>query len=93
MRRPRARFTVRWMMVAVAIVAMGAATSGLFARREEYQRRALTHELLAYFLRRGCSNIAPQPSRASYHEELQLKYERAARFPWLAVEPDPPEPD
>jgi hypothetical protein len=23
---------------------------------------------------------------------LRLKYERAARYPWFAVEPDPPEP-
>jgi hypothetical protein len=28
----------------------------------------------------------------SYHERLRLKYERAARYPWLLVEPDPPPP-
>jgi hypothetical protein len=27
-----------------------------------------------------------------HYEALKLKYERAARRPWLPVEPDPPEP-
>ncbi len=27
-----------------------------------------------------------------YHKFLRLKYERAARYPWLPVAPDPPEP-
>ena len=30
--------------------------------------------------------------RADYYAKLRLKYERAARFPWLPVEPDAPEP-
>jgi hypothetical protein len=30
--------------------------------------------------------------RATYHAALRRKYERAARYPWLPVEPDPPEP-
>jgi hypothetical protein len=29
---------------------------------------------------------------ARYHVELRRKYERAARYPWLPVAPDPPEP-
>jgi hypothetical protein len=28
-----------------------------------------------------------------YHMQMRRKYERAAWFPWLPVEPDPPEPD
>lgn len=28
-----------------------------------------------------------------YYEQLKLKYERAARYPWLAIEPDPPRPE
>jgi hypothetical protein len=27
-----------------------------------------------------------------WHEAMADKYERAARYPWLCVEPDPPEP-
>jgi hypothetical protein len=29
---------------------------------------------------------------ADYHAQLARKYERAARYPWLPVEPDPPLP-
>ncbi len=28
-----------------------------------------------------------------YHRELKGKYDRAACYPWLPVEPDPPEPE
>jgi hypothetical protein len=31
--------------------------------------------------------------RADHHASLARKYEEAARYPWLPVEPDPPEPD
>ena len=34
-----------------------------------------------------CKRLIP------YFLALRLKYERAARFPWLHVEPDPPTPD
>jgi hypothetical protein len=30
------------------------------------------------------------PAIAAYHDALKIKYERAARYPWLPVEPDPP---
>jgi hypothetical protein len=30
---------------------------------------------------------------ANYYENLKNKYERAARYPWLAIEPDPSAPD
>ena len=29
-------------------------------------------------------------ARIRYHERLRLRYERAARYPWLPVPPDPP---
>jgi hypothetical protein len=32
------------------------------------------------------------PSHIAYHEALARKYRRAARHPWLPVEPDPPPP-
>jgi hypothetical protein len=31
--------------------------------------------------------------RADHHASLVRKYEHAARYPWLPVEPDPPPPD
>jgi hypothetical protein len=30
---------------------------------------------------------------SDFHRALRLKYEHAARFPWLPVAPDPPSPD
>ncbi|MGO9466104.1 MAG: hypothetical protein ACLQIB_55340 [Isosphaeraceae bacterium] len=32
-------------------------------------------------------------SLMGYHRALNGKYDRAARYPWLRVEPDPPEPE
>jgi hypothetical protein len=29
------------------------------------------------------------PAMVKYHDDMRLKYERAARYPWLSVEPDP----
>ena len=29
----------------------------------------------------------------AWHARLKEKYRRVARFPWLAIEPDPPEPE
>ena len=31
--------------------------------------------------------------RINYHAEMARKYEHAARYPWLPVAPDPPEPE
>ena len=31
-------------------------------------------------------------AKARFHDALRIKYERAARYPWILVEPDPPEP-
>jgi hypothetical protein len=33
-----------------------------------------------------------EEATASYHATLKRKYEHAALYPWLPVEPDPPEP-
>ncbi len=35
---------------------------------------------------------AHQLKLAKYHYDMARKYEHAARYPWLPVEPDPPEP-
>jgi hypothetical protein len=29
----------------------------------------------------------------THHHSLRLKYDRASRYPWLPVAPDPPEPE
>ena len=42
--------------------------------------------------RLGREPSAVPRQRAIYHAALRRKYERAARYPWLPVPPDPPEP-
>ena len=32
------------------------------------------------------------PAIAKYHHAMRIKYERAARYPWLSVDVDPPKP-
>ena len=33
-----------------------------------------------------------RPANLAYYARMRDKYERAARYPWMTVEPDPPEP-
>jgi hypothetical protein len=45
------------------------------------------------FLAREEQATARSRRRADYYATLVAKYRRAARYPWLAVTPDPPEPE
>ena len=83
MRMPRFRFTVRGMMVTVAIAAgvIGAeAMRRTSAARSELARR--------YRLR---LRVIASPVGNERFEGLARKYEDAARYPWLPVPPEPPD--
>jgi hypothetical protein len=41
----------------------------------------------------GRSEREGAEARAAYHARLRQKYEEAARYPWLPVDSDPPEPE
>jgi hypothetical protein len=98
----RPRFTVRLLMAVVAIVALATAVAVLASRSNQF--RALAEEQaeaeatsLAYADDARGRDEDPQrvargEQMAAYHKSLKLKYERAARYPWLPVEPDPPMP-
>ncbi len=102
MRVPRVRFTVRRMMVAVAIVGLA---SGLWRRRESFLEESRRYAVAATL--HPCS-LPPEEGTDEYRRwqeeeemirrrddhllRLAAKYERAARYPWLPVAPDPPEP-
>jgi hypothetical protein len=43
-------------------------------------------------LRPSPAQVADRRRRAAYWDALEQKYERAAAYPWLSVEPDPPPP-
>jgi hypothetical protein len=79
------RFRIRMLMIAVAMVAFGLATIVFYRRSQNFTSRAQDHEV-AFVI--SCTT----PEYVSFHSALAEKYRRAARYPWLPVEPDPPEP-
>jgi Tfp pilus assembly protein PilE len=83
MRLPR--MTIRRWMVAVALIAV------LSAIGVELWRRSLAYSRLAdlYF---GRAAIWSDTKKIERDMALSERYRRAARSPWLPVEPDPPEP-
>ena len=90
MRMPRFRFTVRRMMVVVAIVAILIA---LKVRRDRFVALA-AHYAMKEELTLGTADavLASDRAKAARRERLRVTYTRAARYPWLPVAPDPPEP-
>lgn len=103
MRLPRVRFTVRRMMVAVAILALAlTAYAGIERRRARLQRLAQFHweKVAANSVVQADANPTIYRASASlrnrqlahYHVNLAYKYANAARHPLLPVATDPPEP-
>lgn len=120
-RLPRVRFTVRRLMVAVAVAAvlMGLVAQGLrrasLLRLADYHARearryrtiVVSSASVAADYRAGRPGLEGDYEAgarlysdqvrwfgplADHHEALRGKYERAARRPWLPVEPDLPPP-
>ena len=95
MRLPRIRMTTRRWMVAVAIV--GIVLGVTIERHNRFRKIADYHQGEIMKLARRLAAFAgssdhPLIPRLDSHESMRLKYEHAARYPWLPVEPDPPEP-
>jgi hypothetical protein len=91
MRLPRVRFTVRRLMVIVAIVGMAIGLSRwLWLRSLAFDRLAGFHSIRSNY---GNPLDANVQMKLTYHNALWNKYRRAARHPWLPIEPDPPEPE
>ncbi len=102
MKLPRVRFTVRRMMVAVAVVGTAFGSSVVLWRRaERFRRLAADHGMFRVRVNDGpeCSmwfkvdGDTTSPVRDEWRRALAEKYDRAARYPWLPVAPDPPEPE
>lgn len=90
MRLPRVRFTVRRLMVAVAVVGL------LFGMADRSRRFSAIADLYGGY-RVQASVTTPEEIRQlkewnAYRKAFYLKYRRAARYPWLPIESDPPEP-
>jgi hypothetical protein len=96
------RFTVRRLMVTVAIagIVLGPLAylgqrSKRFGQISRVHVRAMSDGAIeaANLKRRGDPRSKLASARADYHQAMWLKYFHAARYPWLPVEPDPPEPE
>lgn len=94
MQLTRPRFTVRRLMIAVAVIAILLGVgAGLQRRREKFRAIADSHrDEWNGFYSGSLDDIWRQSARNQYHRTMQDKYERAARHPYLPVEPDPSAP-
>ena len=97
---PRVRFTVRRMMVAVAIVGvfLGLIRAGWYVVRflqnpylddPRYIRAMRNREAEIHAEKEARST----GKKAAFHAAMKAKWERAARDLRLPVDPDPPEPE
>lgn len=97
-RLPRVRFTVRRMMVGVAIVALILVGSRIVWLRHRYRNLAQSYDVKEFALAFGVQDerVSVESVRAwkkiEYYAALKRKYERAASRPWVPVPPDPPPP-
>jgi regulator of PEP synthase PpsR (kinase-PPPase family) len=115
---PRFRFTIRRMMIAVAVVAVLITAEKLRQVRRDRLRKAAEYAveeaswmddaLKVETMTRKPKSLTDAASRKRVVEleevvtnyrlsgdrsgKLKQIYEKAARYPWLPVEPDPPEP-
>src|SRR5438270_8306845 len=106
MRIPRPRFTVRRLMVVVAVLA---AVCCFAERKLRFQHLAEYHSLRSEAdiiccvmlvtddgkqtaLVESATGTPTTLGRREWHRVLREKYEKAARSPWLSVAPERPRP-
>jgi hypothetical protein len=84
------------MMVAVALAAVASYGAILWRRAAEYRERADGYADPGEVVE--MSFVSPtevqryNSARKAWCAELARKYDRAARYPWLPLAPDPPPP-
>jgi hypothetical protein len=91
------RFTVRRLMVAVAIIGSALGITGITIERHERFRWIAVHHrdvVPKHIPRIRSSGMEDKHwGLIEWHESVARNYEHAARYPWLPVAPDPPEPN
>ncbi len=96
------RFTIRRLMVAVAVVALALGFEVTRRRRGAFRELARINENSAWVLRSELSesdepgphgDLARMRRLADHCDAMRQKYARAARYPWLPVAADPPAPE
>lgn len=92
MRLPRPRFTVRRLMVLVALLGalLGVGIEGN-RRMTRFSRRAFYHRVNA--MGPGVDLGPAFERKRAWHEQMERKYDYAAGHPWLPVAADPPPPE
>jgi hypothetical protein len=88
------RFTTRRMMALVALAAMAFALVAWMERRAaEYRKKAVFYEAMVITM--VWQDHSPPPGLAHnlWAGKMASKYRYAASYPWLPVEPYPPEPE
>jgi hypothetical protein len=91
MRLPRVRFTVRRMMVAVAISAI-AIGAGIWAERMWRYSRDLRGHAVAYRVTEEILRSHGNDREAERFALMRGKYDDAAGHPWSGINEDPPGP-
>jgi hypothetical protein len=83
------------MMVAVAILGLVCWGCYLWRLSDHYHRQAVIYYEKRWIIREWYGNYVEQKELAieRWRSAMEAKYQRAARYPWLSVEPDPPEPE
>jgi hypothetical protein len=100
MRCRRMRFTVRRMMIAVAVTAVLLGIAAKVERRAaRFRRLSFLQSVEANRWDRLLADPAMKNSAASailekvhWHDDMAARYARAARFPWLPIDDRPPAP-
>ncbi len=91
------RFRVRTLLVLVVLAGVSIGGCVLWQRSVEYRRRADGYADPGYIgFMTGWSPAEVERynvARKAYFAEMARKYDRAARYPWLPVAPDPPPPE
>jgi hypothetical protein len=97
MRLTRIRFTTRWLLVAVAVIAVAIAIP-LEIRRIGLRSKADVHARLSSEYTR-LQGYRPNSwmrgwliQKIAYHDMLRAEYERAATRPWMRIPQEPNEP-
>ncbi len=95
MRLPRAKVTVRRMMIAVAVIALVQWVVSMRQRSAIYHQRAEAYAWLAgdKAFSGSLADLLAERECDKWAREMEKKYRRAARYPWLSVEPDTPPPN
>jgi hypothetical protein len=102
MRLPRLRFTLRLMMVAVAVVALLLSAEALRRRSIAFEREAEKCKAQAFIYRAMAQKLERVSARdhdptlaqdaklkwqvVAHFERMERKYQRAVARPWLSVE-------